>query len=153
MGQFMSARVALVLLPLALLGFAPAPFARTPRMRQANLAGHWEFLRYEASGSRAEWMEKEYLLSLTSTSFRIVPRQGNGNEPNFVLHLDPSASPPAFTMRRPQESKLAYVGSYRLQGSELTMVFSSGDDLSRRPTDFEKSTADWRYVMRRTNGK
>ena len=34
-------------------------------------------------------------------------------------------------------NNVTYVGSYRLQKDEMTMIFASGNNLALRPTDFE----------------
>jgi hypothetical protein len=41
-----------------------------------------------------------------------------------------------------------FVGSYRLKGDEITMIFTSGNNLNHRPTDFAGKPS-YRFVMRR----
>jgi len=64
------------------------------------------------------------------------------------MRLDPSTSPPSFTWT--MGGRMTHVGTYRLDGDEMTMVFQPGQDVSVRPTDFGTSPSDgWRFVMRR----
>jgi len=146
----MSVRGALVVLSLALVGFAPAPLPRKQSHRgPAGIAGTWEFARWEVGGMRHELQEKTFHLLLTANSFTFVERNGGGGSSTLIMRLDPSASPPSFTLRRAEDAWVAYVGSYRLQGSELTMIFDGGDDLAKRPTDFDTGRPTCKYVLRR----
>jgi hypothetical protein len=62
------------------------------------------------------------------------------------MRLEPTAAPPAFTLGKGPAP--TFVGSYRLQGGQLTMIFNRGEFLERRPTDFE-GKSEFRFVLRR----
>jgi len=42
-----------------------------------------------------------------------------------------------------------FVGSYRLQKDQMTMIFTNGTNLAQRPTDFDARQVPYRFIMRR----
>src|SRR5262249_25938841 len=146
-GEVMQFRVLLIVVSCILLGFAPAPFPTSERARQdpLDVGGTWQYVRSEMQGRHDERDVANYRMEITPESFVFVQIKTNVRTP-YVMRLDPSASPPSFTWS--QGNQVMYVGSYRLQKDQLTMIFSNGNDVSRRPTDFGGNPT-WRYVLRR----
>jgi uncharacterized protein (TIGR03067 family) len=144
----MRLRALLIVVVFATLGFAPAPFPKTERQRidPTDITGTWEFVRWEISGHRYERNEEAFFASVTKENFAIVVRKDGSPSSSFPMRLDPAASPPAFTWSR--DGHVAFVGSYRLQKNEMTMILAGGDNLANRPTDFEgKPTL--RFILKR----
>jgi uncharacterized protein (TIGR03067 family) len=142
----MRIRVLLTVVSVALLGFAPAPFPKTERLRHDpnDVSGTWEYVRCENGGSVDPLANADYRLEMTKEQFTFVYK-GNSRTA-YVMRLYPGASPPAFTWS--QNNRVMYVGSYRMQNGQLTMIFNSGNSVEQRPTDFQ-GRAGWRYDMRR----
>ena len=138
------ARLLLLTLSAALLGFAPAPFHRADRRRAdpADVAGVWVFVRSETNG-RADAPDTSYTLEMTRERCVFVHNRSGPNP--FEMRLDPAAAPPSFTWGT--NGNVQYVGSYRLVGDELTMIFTIGGQLRQRPTDF--TAPPYKYVLRR----
>ena len=138
------------------VGFAPAPFAKKERRGGEDLTdvkGKWELVSFEADGKRSLEAEQKYRVEMTAERFALVTNVGQRREEEFVMRLHPAAQPPAFTWavkgRGPAQEM--FVGSYRLQKGEMTMVFREGTKLADRPTDFTGGRATWRLVMRRVS--
>ena len=136
-------------LSLVLLGFAPAPFARPERKRGENLAdltGQWVFVECLSGGRVYADTRDTKKLEVTPERFTFQNKDGSTCTV-WDVKLDPSASPPAFTWGR--NGRVSWVGSYRLQNGQLTLIFSNGTDLARRPIDFDYSHPQWTYVLKR----
>jgi uncharacterized protein (TIGR03067 family) len=101
-------------------------------------------VKCEMSDGDDEWSQREYLLELTNERFIFVSKSGKRTV--YLMRLDAGASPPSFTWS--QNNQVRFVGSYRLQQDQMTLVFKSGDRVENRPTNFEDRSG-WRYVMRR----
>src|SRR5688500_13185770 len=114
----------LLLLSVAALGFAPAPWPKKDRLRPdlADVAGAWEFVAWESGGKRVESAERAYSIRMTRDKFIIVAKDRDYLE-EYAMRLDPAASPPSFTGVGQGTS---LVGSYRLQKDEITIIFNSG---------------------------
>jgi uncharacterized protein (TIGR03067 family) len=140
-------RILLIALSVALLGFAPAPFPKAERQRAdpLDVTGLWEFVECEVSGSPYERTKTTSNVQMTKEQFIFVNKQGGTRTP-YVMRLDPTASPPSFTWG--SANSVSWVGSYRLQGDQMTLIFSSGTSVEQRPTDFN-GKPQWRYVLRR----
>jgi uncharacterized protein (TIGR03067 family) len=138
------ARLLLLILSAALVGFAPAPFPKAERRRAdpADVAGVWVFVRSESNG-RLDPPDSSYTLEMTRERCVFVHDRTGPNP--FQMRLDPTAVPPSFTWGT--NGNVGYVGSYRLQGDELTMIFTIGGQLQQRPTDF--TAPPYKYVLRR----
>lgn len=140
-------RLLLLVASLALLGFAPAPLPRRERQRDdlADLTGVWVFVRCETNG-RVDPPEthRDYRVEITRTEIAFLLRQAP-RQP-IQMTLDPGASPPSFSWSI--EGRVRFVGSYRLERGELTMIFEHSSDLGSRPRDFT-ARPSYRYVMRR----
>jgi uncharacterized protein (TIGR03067 family) len=143
----MRKRVLLIVVSCALLGFAPAPFPKPERQRQEpdDVSGLWHYVRSETNGRHDEQDVVNYRMEITRESFVFVQNKTNVRTA-YVMRLDPAASPPSFTWSR--SNQVMYVGSYRLQKDQLTMIFINGNNVEQRPTDFG-SAPMWRYVLRR----
>ena len=143
----MRIRALIVLASVALLGFAPAPFPKTERQHQEpdDVAGTWQYVRSETNGRHDEQDVVNYRMEITRESFVFVQIKTNVRT-SYAMRLDPSASPPSFTWSH--GNQVMYVGSYRLQKDQLTMIFKGGNNVAQRPTDFG-GTPSWRYVLRR----
>ena len=129
----------------AAVNFTPAPFPKAERKRagQPDVEGQWKFLVWEEDGQRQQHLEATYGARLTRESFVTLP-WGAIHEMKF----DATASPPAFTWST--RESLTHVGSYRLEGDRLQMVFVSGQDVRTRPTDVTTPPPNGvRYVMQR----
>jgi len=139
-------RLVLIVMGLALLGFAPAPFPRAERSRgtdQSDVGGTWEFVAWEYNGRREHAYEKQFKGEITREQFVLT---GGGG--TYKMRIDPSASPPSFTWS--VGDSMTHAGSYRLNRDEIIMVFVAGQQLGSRPTDFSTPPAQgWRFIMRR----
>jgi uncharacterized protein (TIGR03067 family) len=126
------------------LAFAPAPFPRRDRQRDDPRAinGTWEFVLWEQNGSNTK---AAYTIEMTRDKFDFVAQQG-GARTSYEMRLDPTQSPWAFEWR--MGGQVRFVGSYRLRGDEMTMIFTSGNRLDARPTDFN-GRHPFRFVLRR----
>jgi uncharacterized protein (TIGR03067 family) len=145
------ARVLLIALSAALIGFAPAPFPRAERQRgedQSDVAGTWEFEPWEREGKREVQDEKEYRLELTRDQFVLVSRLRKHRE-RRPMRLDPLASPPSFALG--ERDATYVVGSYRLHKGRLTVIFNIDSDVQRRPRDFAGRSTQ-HVVLRRVGG-
>jgi uncharacterized protein (TIGR03067 family) len=133
---------------VALLGFAPAPLPRQQRQRedQADVTGTWRFVLWEENGQRDQKAEAAFQVRMTTEEFAFVAARGGKDGGKFVMCLEPQAAPPAFTWSR--SDFVRFVGSYRIQGGEITMIFNRGYRLGQRPTDFA-GKAENRFVLRR----
>jgi len=142
-------QVVLILASVALLGFAPAPFQKPERQRgqdPTDVAGTWEFVTWEAGGRRMPDMEKTWMARITKEEFCLVGRSDSGKE-SYAMRLSPAATPWAFDWHVGQ--RVTFVGIYRLQKEQLTMVFRHKNQQTTRPTDFEAEPVGYRFVLRR----
>ena len=140
-------RVLLIGSSLLLLAFAPAPFPRTERQRgdnQTDVDGTWAFELYEMSGRPDDWSKREYTIEMTKEKFVFVTKANSRTV--YTMRLDPTTSPPAFTWS--MNNTIMFVGSYRVQKNQVTMIFKYANNVALRPTDFS-SKPDYHYVLRR----
>jgi uncharacterized protein (TIGR03067 family) len=141
----MRVRILPVAAAVALVGFAPAPLPRQQRPRRPDLTGTWEFVLTQRDGARSREVETGYRVRVTREEFALVEARTGQTWSTFVMRLEPTAAPPGFSWSR--NGTVRYVGSYRLQGGQLTMIFNGGARLDQRPTDFE-GKPEYRYVLR-----
>jgi uncharacterized protein (TIGR03067 family) len=143
----MRMRFSFVVLSVALLAFAPAPFAKKERKveDQAEVAGTWQIVQWAQMGERVPGFET-LLVEMKTDRFVIVLNADRNDALEFELALHPTAQPPAFTLRI--EGNRWGVGSYRLQKGQMTMISGPGEKLGDRPTDFA-AQAPFRVVLRR----
>jgi uncharacterized protein (TIGR03067 family) len=145
----MRASTLLAVVSAALLGFAPAPFPRPERPRgqdPTDVEGTWEFVTFEVGGRRTPDMEKAWMARITKEEFCLVGRSDRGKE-SYAMRLSPAATPCAFDWHAGQ--RVTFVGIYRLQKDQLTMVFRHNNQQTTRPTNFEAEPAGYRFVLRR----
>jgi len=138
-------RILLLAVSLGLLGFAPAPLPRKDRARTDpnDVTGQWVFETCETNGIDEPQAAKEYRIEITREKLVFHHQRG---KTEYDLRLYPDVSPRAFTWSR--GGSTFYVGSYRLTGGRLTMIFTGGSRLEDRPTNFD-GKPPWRYVYRR----
>src|SRR4051794_18374262 len=129
-------RALALLAVMAAAGFAPAPFPKPERQRDdpTDVTGTWEFVLWEASGIRSQGSEGMYLIEMARDKYDFVGKNGAGRT-HYEMKLEPGASPRAFTWS--MNNNVSYVGSYRLQKDQMTMIFASGSRMDQRPTDFQ----------------
>jgi len=145
----MRAKVLFVVVSVAVLGFAPAPLPRKDRRGEdpTDLTGVWRFVRCDTNGvpDKPETFT-EYRIEITRDQIAFIPRGGQRSP--LGMTLNPAASPPSFTWSIGRE--VNYVGSYRLERGELTMIFVISGRLEDRPRDFTNKPP-FCYVMRRVS--
>lgn len=136
-----------VLVVCSLVGFAPAPLPRRDRERidPTDVNGTWVFELWEHNGS-ASASGKQYTIEMTKEKYDFVS-VGGGGRTHYEMTLDPTRRPYAFEWR--MSGRVSYLGSYRLEGDKMTMIFVTGSDPAKRPTDFN-GTPEFRFIMRRT---
>jgi uncharacterized protein (TIGR03067 family) len=141
-------RLLLLVLSVTLLSFAPAPFQKTERRRidPNDVTGVWELTVSEMRGVSEGPNEINYLCEITKEQFAFVHKSNRRRTAVYALRLYPDVAPPAFTWS--SNNAVAFVGSYRVRGDELTLVFDSGSNVEQRQKDFE-GRPTWRYVLRR----
>jgi uncharacterized protein (TIGR03067 family) len=144
----MRPRLLIATAAVLLLGLAPAPLPRRDRPAGEDphdVGGTWEFVACELGGRPYGSTGNYYRAEITRDQFRFAPKEG-GVATTYAMRLYPQETPPAFTLS--MDGAVHYVGSYRLKNGRLTLIFTSGRRLDRRPTNFEGRTG-WRYVLRR----
>ena len=131
------------------LGFAPAPFQKTDRRRQAedltDVAGTWQIRSWEFRGKKSPRTAELLEIRMTRERFAFVEKK-TGYQDDYVMRLNPAASPPAFVLS--VRNRVEIVGSYRLRNDEMTMIFVEDAREERRPTDFSRPT-EYRIELRR----
>lgn len=131
----MNARRCLAAWTVALLvGLAPAPLPKPERFKVDPLAinGYYEFEVWENNGSPSK---PSYDIEIEQGKYHFVHKnQGGGAvlKTTYTLRLDPTLRPHAFEWS--MNNQVRYVGSYRMEGERLTMIFRSGQNLNDRPT-------------------
>jgi uncharacterized protein (TIGR03067 family) len=106
--------------------------------------GTWEIELWENRGSASD-SGKQYTIEMTREKYDFVT-VGGGGRTHYEMRLDPTQRPWAFEWR--MGGQVRYVGSYRLEGERMTMIFVSGNNLAQRPTDFA-GKPEFRFIMRR----
>jgi uncharacterized protein (TIGR03067 family) len=142
----MRTRLLLIVVSLTLMAFAPAPLPRRERAgdNATDVSGTWEFEVCEHVGNDQRAIRADYVIELTREQAVFV--QKGGRRTLYPMHLDPTASPPAFTWKT--GDRIGYVGSYLRQPDRLILVFTPGSQVAARPTDFTGKPT-WKYVLRR----
>jgi len=146
----MKMRLSFVVLCVALLGFAPAPFAKKERRveDQADVNGTWEIVQWWDEGKRrSPENEGAFLVEVKKDRYSYVVKKSGKVLQEFSMTLSPKSQPPGFT--RHEAGRVVIVGSYRLQKEQMTMIYSCrGKGLADRPTDFA-AQVEYRLVLRR----
>jgi uncharacterized protein (TIGR03067 family) len=125
------------------LAFAPAPFPKSGRKTgdAESLFGKWEFVLWEMNGSKSAATQ---YLEMTPGKVDFVSLQG-GHKVTYDLVVRPDLAPRGFQWKT---GGSGWVGSYRVEGNQLTMIFKSGTMLEQRPTDFG-ATHEYRFILKR----
>jgi uncharacterized protein (TIGR03067 family) len=137
--------VVLVLLASAATAFAPAPLPRPERRRETrlNLNGAWKFVVWKTNG-RENPISQKLDVRPGEAEFSTLDDSARAT---YEFIQRPNLSPPGFEWRR-KESNEHYVGSYRMQGDRLVLVFKSQVPFAQRPTDFS-GKADYHFELQR----
>jgi uncharacterized protein (TIGR03067 family) len=128
-------RMLLLLVLLASLGFAPAPFLEKKRKRSPldELQGSWF-----ASGTEAR------IVGDNLTYYR----NGTPTGPSYALTINPTASPREYDARGVGKwSSLNFDGIYKIEGDTLTMCSVSRG--GTRPKVFVATGGAGLYIMTR----
>lgn len=114
--------VPLLLLAVAAMAFAPAPFARPPRKKEPppSLLGKWDQVN-----------NPTVLLVLTPTTLEYHNRGSNINA--YEMTFDPKVVPPTYDIQKPN-GQLRFSGIWKVEGDKLTLYYRSG---TVRPASFE----------------
>ncbi len=142
-------RLLLVLAALSLAGFAPAPFPKPGKKDDLkSLQGLWKVTVYEMGG-RPVGTPGDLTVKVDRKRWDFVRQNGAGKTTvsTWELRLDPKARPRGFEWKGIKGSGMSWVGSYRLDGTRLTLVFRHSGG-GPRPTDFT-SRIDYRMVLER----
>jgi uncharacterized protein (TIGR03067 family) len=126
---------------LAALAFAPAPFPRkvkAPSDDVKTFQGVWRMTLQESNGAPSK---ANFKARVRGNRWTFVVLSGNqeSDGPAYYFALDQKASPRALEWKSTEHATEGWVGSYRLQGRTLTIVYGRGTlkDLTHRPTSFE----------------
>jgi uncharacterized protein (TIGR03067 family) len=137
------------LLPLGfvalLVGFAPAPFPRTPRVDPTDhvrrLQGEWVLVEYRYAGNEID--RKAGLTVLSVSKDRWTFSQRGETLTQWNVRLNPASR--ALDLKRAGNAAVL-LAIYQFEGNKLTITYA--DD--RRPTGFESSGARcWQMVLKR----
>jgi uncharacterized protein (TIGR03067 family) len=139
----------LVLLSIAaIVGFAPAPFPRRVKKidDREGILGFWKVTRYEMNHRS---MGGNYWVKVEKDSWTFYQDQaGMNRSASYSFHIDPQAKPPSFNWgaANVKGGPAQWIGSYRLQGKRLTIIFNGANRVGGRPTDFASPT-DYLMVL------
>jgi uncharacterized protein (TIGR03067 family) len=98
---------------------------------------------WEHRGSKSN-SGNQYTIEMTKDKYDFVGK--TGGRTHYQMRLDPTRTPHYFEWK--SGNQVMYVGSYRLEGDRMTMIFISGNHPDRRPTDFNGQN-EFRFIMRR----
>src|SRR5262245_32456250 len=126
----MGLRILLIAFAFALTGLAPAPFPRTQRQRggPADVNGTWEIVTVEHRGAANDDIRKSYTIEMTRGEAVFVEKKGQRTI--YPMDLDEKATPPSFTWKT--GNRVGYVGSYRLEKEQMTIIFAPGSQIEDR---------------------
>lgn len=137
----MKRRLLCVVTVLAVVGFAPAPLPRKDRAGERasleSLQGTWRMTLNEGNGQP---ISHSFVAQVKGEQWTFVGTgdQMGSNYP-YYLTLNRSVSPRALEWAYDKDRQAGFVGSYRVQGKTLTVVYTPGTlkDLDKRPTNFD----------------
>jgi uncharacterized protein (TIGR03067 family) len=138
-------RPLILLAVAAVVGFAPAPFPRTERRgsdQNPSLVGKWDFTLWERGGSKSE--ASQYL-EFTADKVHFVSKSGPGKV-TYDMTTRPDLRPLAFQWK--SSPTHGWVGSYRVEGDKLTLIFTTSTAIDERPKDFG-GKYEYRFELRR----
>jgi uncharacterized protein (TIGR03067 family) len=126
------------------LAFAPAPFPKSGRKTDDvnSVYGKWEFVLWEMNGTKSP--ASQYL-DLTPGKVDFVSLQG-GHKVTYDFTIRPDLAPRGFHWK--PGGGTGWIGSYRVEGNQLTMIFKSGASYDDRPIDFA-ATHEYRFILKR----
>jgi uncharacterized protein (TIGR03067 family) len=145
-------RLFIFLVVVAVLGFAPAPFPRKERAQRDDMAamtGTWELTVWESNGNNDVASTQRYVIEISDNKYIFVttPVTAGSSRTNYELILHRNLVPRGFEWK--MGGRTSYIGSYKLEGELLTMIFKSGANIGDRPIDFG-GRHEFRFVHRRT---
>jgi uncharacterized protein (TIGR03067 family) len=125
---------------LAAFGFAPAPFPKKDKLIRDDLEtlqGVWRMTQQESAGNASPHNYKARVRGNRWT-FIMLNQNKESDGPAYFFAIDQRAAPRALEWKSTQEATSGWVGSYRIEGRKLTIVYDMGTlkDMTRRPTDF-----------------
>lgn len=149
-------RVRLLLACLVLFGlaFAPAPFPRPGRARNAEVAisriqGTWTILKLEMANDKGGMTDQgNYLSEIRIENNRWSFLYRNGNRPVvYLLTIDPSQTPAPIDLTILGQGKPYGTGIITRQGDSMRMLYSFGKE---RPRSFAKPPGGyWQLTLQR----
>src|SRR5687767_2868555 len=120
--------VCLIAVALA-LGFAPAPFPKRDRAAARDdletMQGVWRMTAQE-SGGRAT--PHEFKARIAGGRWTFI-NTGGGREsdgPSYHFTLDQKVAPRALEWKSSANATSGWLGSYRIEGRKLTIIYNSG---------------------------
>jgi uncharacterized protein (TIGR03067 family) len=128
----------------SVVAFAPAPLPSRDRLKEDPnaLYGDWEFELWEWNGQKHA--ASQYL-QLTQEKVHFITIQGGGKVTyDFIVRRE--LSPRGFQWVPTGGG--GWIGSYRIQGDRLTLIFKSGNSWSDRPIDFD-GRHEYRFILRK----
>ena len=127
-----------LLLAAFAVGFAPAPLPRPQRKTNdlSSLQGRWRMTRQEVNGSP---IPHDYEFVMKGSRWEYFRLGGDVKTPGPVYHivLNRGVQPFLIEWKHNPQATTSWVGSYRVRGRTLEVLYTPGSDASRRPTDFE----------------
>lgn len=125
---------------LAVLGFAPAPFPKKGKPTTDDMVtfqGVWRMTLQESSGTGTAPNHKA---RIRGDRWTFISTSGNqeSDGPAYHFAIDQKLSPRALEWKSTKEATTGWVGSYRIEGRKLTIVYDRGTlrESNSRPTDF-----------------
>jgi uncharacterized protein (TIGR03067 family) len=142
-------RLVLLLTASLALGFAPAPFPKTPRRHDPRadlraIQGEWVVTAYRVHGLTIPQTVAPATVSIAGERFRWQQR---GCQPkDFTIRLA-SGRPPVFDFVEVATKKV-FVGIYKLDGGVLT-ICTTEPEVGRRPAAFDGGQRGELMVLKR----
>lgn len=134
----MRPRLLLVLLAIAVLGFAPAPFPKPARPGKdssdlSKLQGTWDVVEYLYQGRRS--LSEPAQVRISGDRFEFIVRGEVRSK--WVVLLDPKTSPRTLDRRIGDDSRGLLRGIYRFDGDKLILCHECAT--AQRPRGFDQN--------------
>jgi uncharacterized protein (TIGR03067 family) len=131
-----SSRACLLLVAVACLAFAPAPFPRRSRPVTGDLKalqGEWVWTKGTLAGG--DFVMDTSSLSVSGRTLTHLTR-GQATA-RWAAELDTAKEPKRLDCRHLETGRLAVLQIYRLEGDTLTLCWRNDESENGRPIDFE----------------